>query len=278
MKENNSENKSKKNNKKVINILITIIVLLIIFISSLIVYIVINKDKLNKDDKVKNNKSTNNKQVEPIKENITLSEYEKEELISFINRYKLNYLASKVEGNITRADNRILLNSIYYIDSISSNNISYGVEDIKGYINRVFNINDIEIKDILCPLDNEVLYKYLPDGYIYVLNETHQGHGGELLVDDIAHYVTKAEKIGDKYIIDIIYLYGSMMDGYYVNDEELNVSVDSYIEMTPEEESNYMKDYFFDHIEEFKEIKPYEYTFVKNGNSYYLYSVTTGEK
>ena len=266
------KNKKKKNNNVIINILIVIVVLLIIAISSLIVYLLITK--VYKSDDKKENNNNNKKIVEPQNKTRELTDTEKEDLLSFIDNYQLYYLANKYDGVFSESSNRLLLNAIYHIDSDNvENSSSYDAEQIKVYFNSAFNIDNVNFEDIICPIDDEVLYKYLSDAGKYILSETHPGHGGELLVNDLSHYVISATYDNDLYKINIMYLYGSFMEGYYINDKEIPIP-ESYVEMTPEQTENYMKDYFNEHYEEYLDTTSYEFAFKKNNGSYYLYKLS----
>lgn len=272
---------------------IIIITLLVLIIAGLLVYMFVIKgddkdkkstDNTNNTNNTENNNNNNNNNDDNNNTNNTtntesrnLTDKEQADLIEMIDTYGLDSLATKVDGKISGINNRLLLNSTYskYLNQ-DIFTTTYNASDMSKYFKEAFNITVTNFTDIICPYDNEVMYKYDSSTNTYTSNEEHPGHGGEVVPKDDAHYIVKTNTNGEDYVVDIIFVYGSLLDGYYINGKELDLSLTGYTNDTPSEEVHDMViKYFNNHKTEFTDGNIFEYTFKKNNDKFYLYSIKT---
>ncbi|MBO4601402.1 MAG: hypothetical protein J5634_04140 [Bacilli bacterium] len=284
---NTSNNLNNKGSNKG---LIIVIALLILVIAGLLVYMfVIRGDDKDKSKNNSNNNNNNNSNEvintdgneNESKQDVTeLSADVKNEIYSFIDKYELYSFAGKQNGVFTKDNDRLVLNAIYYLQDVNDSFDDYKGEDIRNYLKDAFGIQNIELKDIICQLDDEVLYKYLADEDKYVLSEDHPGHGGEAIVNDLAHKIVNAYSDGDKYVIDVVYLWGGVLEpGIFINDTAIDEETAGISgELDSEQTISKYIEYFNAHYSEYTDKNLYEFTIKKNNGKFYLYSLKTVKK
>ncbi len=155
----------------------------------------------------------------------------------------------------------ILNNTNGYDNSYSKDAIAQKIEDYFGD-----NVT-LKFEDIICPVENEVLYKY-DEEKGYTMNDDHPGHGGLGYIGGEAHIINGTVKDHD-YTVKARILYteeGTFTNGsviYYPTYEDLEKHNPIITEET--------KERTYRDVESFLPIT--SFTFTKKGNNYYLKSV-----
>jgi len=240
---------------KVKNMVIIILSVLVLGLSCYLIY----------------DKALSKKDIEPqVVEN---DEEVKQTLVTLIRKYKLDALHNE-ENNIKFTD--VPTNGqlyIAYMYNVDIQNDSY--EDMDTTVNKnkmdeyfksVYGIKPTKYQDIFCQVEKEALVYYREKSDNFVQNDNHPGHGyyGAGFLD---YYVTDYKQEGNKYIISLLLMDANLMDGYIVNEIEDN-NFDSGL--LDEDNSDKIKEYFQNHIDDYKNIPRYQYTFVKTDDNYYL--------
>lgn len=226
---------------------------------------IISKSK--KIDSKEDDKDTNSSELS--KDEISL-------LIGKIRKYELLDLSStdkKVtfDGNVT---NDMLYSMFYYISDLDDSFAkhwenetawSFSTSKADEYFKDAFGFTPKAYTNLLCPVDDEPLLIYDKNNNLFTYNDEHPGHGGGFS-GFIDYIITNSSKEGNIYTIDALFLRGNEMDGYYINNEEFNISLD------------YEGDGSSLFKSEFKKINPskytkYSFTFEKVNSSYYLKSI-----
>ena len=206
-------------------------------------------------------------------------ENNKKFLINVINEYGLDALSYEYD-NVkfsNKLSNGILYLAFNYISKNDDSDINH-FEDSKkweidkskfdDYFSHAYGFVPKEYKNIICKVDNEVLVYYNKDTKKFTYNDNHPGHGyyGSGYID---YYITSYKKEKDLYTIDVLSLLGSPIVGYSINDKDITNNIVSSSDDMDELEKMYQK-YFKEHLDDFKNVKKYQYVFQKVDNNYYL--------
>ncbi|MCR5788069.1 MAG: hypothetical protein K6G37_03185 [Bacilli bacterium] len=274
MEENKVAETKKIGSKKPLYIIITCLVLII---AGLLTYIFAFKDKDAKKDnsnaqtqKTPDTKPDTKPDAKPVeKENRNLTDNEIATLVSMIKEYHLYDLVDfnkKVTFSKTNITNNMMLAFAYYAGFGSSDNIAISTAD--KYFEKVYGFKNAEYKDILCLIDDEVFYKYDKESeYFKRSTEYEHGHGWPTI--GFADYVVRdAKKEDSEYIISALFLSGGGESDYYVNDTKLETTLDTY----ENSQSEFIKE-FRDNLSKYDNVKPVEFTFVKEDGNYHLKSI-----
>ena len=206
-----------------------------------------------------------------------LSEDEIASLISKIKKYELLGLRNndkKVTFNNTVTNEMMdaMFNYVTDLDNSFSEHWeteetwSFKRSKADEYFNNAFGFTPKEYSNLICPVENEALLIYDKTNGTFTYNDEHPGHGG-VATGFIDYKVTDSKKDSEVYSIDVLFLRGNEMDGYYINDDEFNIDI-------PEDEEENVSMY----KKAFKNINPSKYTkytfaFEKVNNSFVLKSI-----
>lgn len=206
-----------------------------------------------------------------------LSEDEIASLISKIKKYELLDLRNsekKVSFNNTLTNE--MMNSMFdYVTGLDNSfsehwetetTWSFKKSKADEYFNNAFGFTPKEYSNLICPVENEALLIYDKTNGTFTYNDEHPGHGGPA-TGFIDYKVTDSKKDGELYSIDVLFLRGNEMDGYYINDEEFNIEVPE-----DEEENVSMYKKAFKNISASKYTR-YTFAFEKVNNNFVLKSI-----
>ena len=203
--------------------------------------------------------------------NQTIVEDEKkvqEDLINIIKEYGLDALAYE-EKDITFSDtprnSQLFLAALYYTNINKDKDYVITREELDDYYEKVYGYKPNSYKNIKCQVEKEDLYIYKDNKYYF--NDKHPGHGyyGYGFIDS---YISDYSKNDNEYTISILFLNGSEIEGYSVNDDNL-FNDDNY---NGDYKDESLSKYFKDNIDRFMKGIKYRYTFEKNSGRYILKS------
>ena len=232
------------------NIIIGVIAIIVLALSCYFIY---NKYS-NKED------HGNNKIVDEDKK-------AQEDLIKVIKEYGLDALAYE-EKDITFSEtprNSQLYLAALYFEKDNNKDYTFTREEFDDYYEKLYNYKPNSYPNIKCQADKEDLYTYKDNKYVF--NKNHPGHGyyGPGFIDS---YITEYLNNDNDYTISVLFLHGSEMEGYSVNEEDL---FDEEKEDILYNEDG-LKKYFQENISKFMNKTKYQYTFEKNSGRYILKS------
>ncbi|MBP5684249.1 MAG: hypothetical protein J6X02_03230 [Bacilli bacterium] len=247
---------------KVKNTIILILALTVLCLSCYFIY----------DKKIKENIKKENQIVEA-------DENTKKFLINVINKYGLDALSYEYDdikfnnklsnGILYLAFNNIASHDDGYLNHFEDNN-KWEIDKSKfdDYFNHAYGFTPKDYSNIICTVENEVLVYYHKDTKKFSYNDKHPGHGyyGSGYID---YYITSYEKEKDLYTINVLFLIGSPIDGYRVNEHDITENIISSSNDMDEIENTYQK-YFKEHLYDFNGIEKYQYVFQKVDSNYYL--------
>ena len=189
----------------------------------------------------------------------------------------LNNVALELQSFVS--DNSLDSLDLYGMDNLDRVAINYycfkedkcdtvSKDEVDDYLNKVFKMTS-KHTDILCRVDNEVLYKF--DGENFIYNEDHPGHDGDNATS-IYSKVYSISQSGDKYVLVLKKIYYSPLSSDYITSDPQNNNKLFEDSLFGDEASNEeIIDYYNEHYDEFKNKgNKYKYTFEKNGDSFYL--------
>jgi len=282
---NNVTNAEKKKNGN--KILIACLFVIIAILSAAVVYFAFFKDKGEKENtkpssNTKENSNTKKENNNTKKEDNNsktdntsreLKDGEVEEIMAVIKKYYL-LDAADYEKKVNYTNGTLTNNMIDALVSYNaSNSNSNSSEDwhidksfADEYFKKAFGYTPKNYIDSRCPVEDEVLYKYDTVNERYIYNEDHPGHGG--LGSGFSDYIVKsAKKEGNQYILSIIFFHYSGDCSYAVNNELFESTIDE----CEAGEEDMIKE-FRKHKDEYSNVSPFEFVFVKENGNYYLRS------
>lgn len=209
----------------------------------------------------KNDKNDNKKIVENEKKI-------QDDLITVIKENGLDALAYE-EKDITFSEkpsnSQLYLAALYFEKINKGKNYVFTREELDDYYDKLYGYKPSSYPNIKCQVDNEDLYVYKENKYFR--EDNHPGHGyyGPGFIDS---YITDYLNNENDYSISVLFLHGSEIEGYNVNDDNLFNEND--------EISDYSNDslikYFQDNISKFMNTVKYQFTFTKSSGRYILKS------
>lgn len=256
-----------KKYKKGKNIII-LLVLIILGLGGFIVY-----DKVINKETPKPVKTYEKKEVKEDLDEIAGTLFNK------INKYNIDQFDAYEENmTFTENPNNNQMVTMLYNYWIDQNKEEVSKEEVDNYFKEIYGITLNNYPDIMCKVDSTALFKYDSNNQKYVPNQQHLGHDSDS-VKSLGQIVTDIKKENDNYILTLAKLYaGSMMDEtavhYYSDGRNSNTItvLDQFINSdTTEGNDAKALEYFTNHKEDFKDLKPkYKYTFKKENDDYYL--------
>ena len=152
-----------------------------------------------------------------------------------------------------------------YIEHFDTNEKwTFTKQQADSYFKKAFNMTPKKYEDILCPEDNEVLVIYDDVNEKFIFDDNHPGHG-LAPIDYLDYYIASSTKKDNIYTVSIIFLYGNEMDGYYINDQELDLELDD-----AEDYAKAYKSYFKNNIKKYLDVPKYTYVFEKSNGNYFI--------
>lgn len=199
-------------------------------------------------------------------------------LINKIDKYELLNLRDtekKVSFSSDKVTNDMMYSMFYYVagldDSFDNhwdkNTWSFKKTKADEYFSNAFGFTPKDYPNLVCPVENENLLVYDKANGTFSYNDEHPGHGGPI-GGFIDYKVTSSKKENSTYTIDVLFLRGNEMDGYYVNDEEFNITIDD-----DEDENVSLYKKAFKDIDTSK-YKKYSFVFEKAKDNFYLKSIS----
>lgn len=199
-------------------------------------------------------------------------------LINKIDKYELLNLRDtekKVSFSSDKVTNDMMYSMFYYVagldDSFDNhwdkNTWSFKKTKADEYFSNAFGFTPKDYPNLVCPVENEDLLVYDKANGTFSYNDEHPGHGGPI-GGFIDYKVTSSKKENSTYTIDVLFLRGNEMDGYYVNDEEFNITI---ADDEDENVSLYKKAFKDIDISKYKK---YSFVFEKVKDNFYLKSIS----
>ena len=201
-------------------------------------------------------------------------------LLNTIKTYKLDGLYNEEsDTKFTDVPTNGQLYLAYSYNVAVQNNGEYGENmdttvnknKMDEYFKKVYGITPTKYKNIICMVDNEALVYYKEMSNNFVHNDNHPGHGyyGAGYMDA---YITDYKQENNKYVISLLFMDANLMDGYTVNGEIDTNFDNNYGNLIDENNEEKIIEYFRNHIDNYKNISRYQYTFTKEEGNYYLTS------
>ena len=213
------------------------------------------------------------------KDNIVENEEDvKKELIDIIKKYKLDALPNEEKDTKftdVPTNGQLYLAYSYNVgiqnDSYEDMDMTVNKNAMDEYFKTVYGVTPTKYKNILCLVEDEVLVYFKEKSNNFVPNENHPGHGyyGAGFLD---YYITDYKKEDNKYIISILFMDANLMDGYVVNGEADTNFDDRLLD---DGANDKIIEYFRNHIEDYKNVQKFQYTFTKEDNHFYLTAYKT---
>lgn len=286
------------------SIYIVIIIILVAVISSGATYIILNNNKPNETTKENNNVDNNendNNQENDDKENnkeeqITLSDSELEEYLSYIpnvyiedkgiaytykysdktsidNFYLLGTALKKLALKCFENNNCYVDKTLYYPDGESSMNgyYAYNKSDADVLMKKMYNINNYEINSIFpeyVASDGGLCYYYKDNEFISTDCATSGSH-----FSNITNYSVSTNELIIYEVVADYDNYQSIITDYYT-DKEINLNIAINNNEAYDKAVIEMEKYFKEHQTEFTK---YKHTYKKNDSGYYWYSTEVVE-
>lgn len=190
-----------------------------------------------------------------------------DDLIKIIKEYgldALSYEENDVSFNETPRNSQLYL-AAFYFDNINKDyDYVFTREELDAFYEKLYGFKPNSYPNIKCQADGEDLYVYRDNKYF--LNKDHPGHGyyGPGFIDS---YITDYINNDNDYTISILFLHGSPMEGYSVNDDSLFNDQD----IIDYSDASLIK-YFQENISKYMSTTKYQFTFTKNSGRYILKS------
>lgn len=179
---------------------------------------------------------------------------------------------ASMDFNTNMIDNEILYAAISAV--WSTNTSSAQTSDLDSVF-KIYNIDNLDYKDVSCFNNDGIIYKYNNLTKEYKFDDNHPGHGGLNLSKPLYVKLNNIEKEKENYILTVTTIYGNQVDFEFVAaDPKGTIKIadfDAYITQdgtlnTEQIISEYEKTY-----ESKKANYPkYKFTFKKKDNNYYL--------
>ena len=237
-----------------------VIILLSVAVLGLSCYLIYDKTLSNKNNKSEQGQNESEEEI-------------KNSLVSIIRKYKLDalhYEEDTIKFTDVPTNGQLYIAYLYNVDiqndTYEDMDTTVNKNKMNDYFKTVYGITPTKYKDILCGVEKEALVYYREKSDNFVQNDNHPGHGyyGSGFLD---YYITDYKKEDNNYIINLLFMDANQMDGYTVNEISDN-NFDN--ELLDNESNDKIKEYFQNHIDDYKNIPRYQYTFTKEDGNYYL--------
>ncbi len=252
-------------------IVIVILVLAVLGLGGYIIYDKFVAKEDNKEEKTEvNNKTKEQKENLDEVADILMNNLEKSHAWEFIatkdNPNNIVFDKNMIDDNVLAT----AIGSVWSTDSSSAK-----ISDLNNLF-KVYNIENLNYKDISCFNNDGILYKYDDLAKEYKLNENHPGHG--LPTIPVPSYVKKnnIEKQNDEYILTVTTIYSeNPVDFEFISaDPKGTIKIADFDSYMLEDGSIDTKKLISDYENTFEDKKAtypkYKYTFQKDKDNYYL--------